>query len=140
MIILAFIFILLFTNEESYYSSDGGVVFENEENTQEKVKTSPFSEGRDPFYRTLDTFGLGISTYSLEKYSLDEFILKGMVWSIKNPIALFQGPDGSKFRLYKGDKIGRNGGIITNIDNGQVEIQEIISGVQQPTIVKIKKG
>ena len=136
MIILMFCFI--FANENSYYSEDQGVVFENTQDTNEKF--NPFAEGRDLFYRPLDTFGLGQSSYSLEKYSLDEFQLQAVVWSIKNPIALFKGPDGSKYRLHKGDKIGRNNGVITNINNGQVEIQEIISGISQPTIVKIKKG
>lgn len=132
----------LFANEDSYFSGSQDQkddnIFENENVLKENKM--PFTDGRDPFYRPLDTFKLGEGIYSLEKYSLDEFKLKGAVWSVKNPVAMFQGPDGMMYRLKKGDKIGRSNGTIINIDNGQVEIQEIIGGKESPTIIKIKKG
>lgn len=140
--ILLFFIITLFANEDSYYygsqDQNNDNIFESSNEVKEKIM--PFTEGRDPFYRVLDTFKLGEASYSLEKYSLDEFSLKGVVWSVKSPIAMFQGPDGISYRLKKGDKIGRNNGTIMNIDNGQVEIQEIIAGKEAPTIIKIKKG
>lgn len=142
MITLLFI-INLFSNEGSYYSGSqdqtNDNIFENSNETA-KEKLMPFTEGRDPFYMQLNAFKLGEATYSLEKYSLDEFNLKGVVWSVKSPIAMFQGPDGITYRLKKGDKIGRNNGTIMDINNGQVEIQEIIAGKEAPTIIKIKKG
>jgi len=133
MILVLTLIFSLFSNNQ-YYDD---IIFEN---NAINVK-NPFTDGRDPFFRPLDALGYGgINAYSLEKFSLDEFKLNGVVWSIKNPIALFEGPDGTKYKLYIGDRIGRNEGIITNIDNAQVEIQEIISNTQQKTILRIKRG
>lgn len=129
------LFILIFTLFSNNPDSDD-LIFEN----NQTIVKNPFTDGRDPFFRPLDALGYGgINSYSLEKFSLDEFRLTGVVWSIKNPIALFEGPDSTKYKLYIGDRIGRNEGIITNIDNAQVKVQEIISGMQQETIIRINK-
>jgi len=127
MLIVYFILVFIFSN----YDDD--IIFENIE------LKNPFTEGRDPFFRPLDSLGYGgINSFSLEKFSLDEFKLTGSVWSIKNPIALIEGPDGTKYKLNIGDKIGNKKGIITDIKNGQVKIAEILSGSQQETILTIK--
>jgi Tfp pilus assembly protein PilP len=132
-----FLIIVLIINFLNIFAYEDDIIFEN----TEKTIKSPFTEGRDPFFRPLDALGFdNQGSYSLEKYNLDEFKLSGVVWSIKNPIALFEGPDGSKYKLYVGDTIGKNEGVITKIDNAQVEIEEIILGTQQKTIVRIKRG
>ena len=79
-----------------------------------------------------------------EEYDLKEINLKGIIWDIKSPKALFKLPNNAGYyTLIKGDKIGKNG-IIFEIRESEVIIVEtsyIGSGNQkkEKQVVKIKK-
>ena len=80
-----------------------------------------------------------------EKYALKSIELKGIIWDIKSPRALFKLPQADGFyTLFEGDRIGLHGGVIEDIAEDRVQIKETIikgDGVDQQKEVKstIKK-
>ncbi len=71
-----------------------------------------------------------------ERYDLNQLKLKGIIWDIKSPKALFQLPGGGGFyTLLRGDKIGKNG-IIFEIREDEVVIIETIFKVYGADKVK----
>ena len=76
-----------------------------------------------------------------EMYDLSEIKLKGIIWNIKNPKALFELPSGEgHYTLIKGDKIGKNG-LIFEIREDEVVIVETFYKGYDTTerVIKIKK-
>ena len=79
-----------------------------------------------------------------ELYALKSIELKGIIWDIKSPRALFKLPKAEGFyTLFEGDRIGRHG-VIEDIAEDRVQIKETIvkgDGVDQQTETKstIKK-
>lgn len=65
---------------------------------------------------------VGIKT-PLEKYKLNELKLRGIIWNIKLPKALFEIPNHGFYTLTRGDKIGQNG-VIFEIREDEVVIVE----------------
>lgn len=62
----------------------------------------------------------------VQNYKLNSFKLKGLVWNVKKPMALFLAPDGSEFRLGIKDYIGENFGYIAAIREKEVVIIQTI--------------
>jgi len=99
---------------------------------------------RDPFYRVLDQLGMDETGLAVTDYDLSDLTLVGVVWDIPNPLAMFRGPKGKRYILRKDDKIGRNSGLITGIDQGEVNIREIFTDIagkkkEKTTIKSVKK-
>jgi hypothetical protein len=99
---------------------------------------------RDPFNPILRDIGLSTEFYTLKKYDVRQYILVGILYGVASPKARFEAPDGTKYTLKKGDEIGRNGGIIMQIDNGQVVILERIrnydGSIKEDMIVRSLKN
>ncbi len=77
-------------------------------------------------------------------YDLIDLTLVGVVWDIPSPLAMFKGPKGRRYILRKSDRIGRNSGLITGIDQGEVNIREIFTDIagkkkEKTTIKSVKK-
>ncbi|GAF95377.1 unnamed protein product [marine sediment metagenome] len=81
---------------------------------------------RDPFYRVLEQYGLTDAdrVRLATDFELRDFKLIGLVWDVASPIAIFRGPKKKRYILKVGDKIGRQGGVIVKIRQGQLYIQE----------------
>ena len=70
----------------------------------------------------------------LERYPLKDIELKGIIWNVSTPKALFKLPGGQDFyTLLQGDRVGKYG-VIKEIREDEVEIEETIvkgDGVEQ---------
>lgn len=60
----------------------------------------------------------------LERYSISEFKLTGIVWGAYDYYAMIEGPDGKGYFIRKGTTIGPNKGIVKRITKDTVEIEE----------------
>ena len=78
-----------------------------------------------------------------EMYNLQDINLKGIIWNIKNPKALFELPDGEgHYTLIKGDKIGKNGLIFEIREDEVVIVETFYKGDNEQeaeSVIKIKK-
>ena len=72
----------------------------------------------------------------LEQYDLKEIKLKGIIWGVSSPKALFQPPGGGDFyTLLQGERVGKYG-VIKEIREDEVEIKETVvkgDGLEQLT-------
>jgi len=89
---------------------------------------------RDPFYRLLD--GLNDKDHPITDYDVSEFTLVGTVWDVPTPIAMFKGPRERRYVVKVGDKIGKNTGVVVNIEQGQVLIKETYTDLNKNKIEK----
>ena len=101
---------------------------------------------RDPFknpIRKKITQSAIIPRTPLERYDLSELQLKGIIWDIKSPKALFEIPGQGFYTLLRGDKIGKNGTIFEIREDEVVIVETVLkaSGLTQfkETEVKIIK-
>lgn len=85
---------------------------------------------RDPFVR-IENIGFGgvgseiaRPLLPLERYDLNEIQLVGIIWSVKNPRAMFLDPEQKVHVLGKDERIGRNQGYIAVIREGEVVVVE----------------
>ena len=105
----------------------------------------PSSRRRNPFEDvTQKREKTRIIRTPLERYSLKDIRLKGIIWGVKSPKALFQLPDQKGFyTLLQGERLGKYG-VIQEIREDEVEIQETIvkgdgQGQQTETRKTIKR-
>jgi hypothetical protein len=99
---------------------------------------------RDPFYRVLDQLGMDDMDRAITDYELGDLTLVGVVWDIPSPLAMFRGPKGRRYIIRRGDKIGRNSGLVMGIDQGEVHIREVFTDLagkktEKTTIKTVKK-
>ncbi|MCL4478148.1 MAG: pilus assembly protein PilP [Deltaproteobacteria bacterium] len=60
----------------------------------------------------------------LQQFSLDQLILKGIIWGVSDAKAIIQDPTGKTYIVGKGAKIGKNNGEIVRILDDRVIILE----------------
>lgn len=89
---------------------------------------------RDPFYRLLE--GLSDKEHPITDYELSEFTLLGTVWDIAKPMGMFKGPGDKRYVVRVGDRIGRNNGVVTSIDKGEVMVKEMYTDINKNKIEK----
>ena len=89
---------------------------------------------RDPFYRLLE--GLSDKEHPITDYDLSEFTLLGTVWDIAKPMGMFKGPADKRYVVRVGDRIGRNNGVVVNIDKGEILVKEIYTDINKNKIEK----
>jgi len=58
-------------------------------------------------------------------YSLDELKLSGVISGMANPVAVIEGPQGKSYRVYRGSKVGRNGGVVKQVLRDAIVVAEI---------------
>ncbi len=116
-----------------------------EESGEEKISEiqqylQPFQYNREEYRDPFETQGSGSplkpgQVYGpflpLQTYRLSEFKLKGLMWGIKNPVAIFRAPDGEEYRLGVKDYIGENFGYVATIREKEVVIIQTIEENQK---------
>lgn len=60
----------------------------------------------------------------LQRYSLDELNLAGIIWGVNEPKAMFLDPKGQTYIVGKDERIGHKNGYIAEIREGEVVIIE----------------
>ena len=76
-------------------------------------------------------------TLPLLRYNLSQLNLKAILWNVKNPKVIINDPVNKLHVLRKNDRIGKNGGYIAAIREGEVVVVQRIS-VQGKDIVTTK--
>jgi type IV pilus assembly protein PilP len=81
---------------------------------------------RDPFTATPRHDGREQTL--LQKWPVDQFVLKTTVTGTASPKAVIQDPDSRAWLVGIGDSVGNNSGKITSIDRDQIIVTEAIDG------------
>ena len=81
---------------------------------------------RDPFevFVLTDALHPDVPLTPLQRYSIDQLALIGIVWGISNPHAMVQDPNGKGHVLKRGTLVGKNWGKVTRIKPDEVIISE----------------
>lgn len=84
---------------------------------------------RDPFVPFLKVErktarGMTENVSPLQRYDLGELKFVGMIWSPKGAHALVEDAEGKGYTVTVGTKIGRGGGIVTRITDGEILVKE----------------
>ena len=103
----------------------------------------PSSKRRNPFEDLTKKQKIGVTEGKartpLEQYELKDIKLKGIIWNVSSPKALFQPPGGEDFyTLLQGERVGKYG-VIKEIREDEVEIKETVvkgDGLEQLTEIR----
>lgn len=84
---------------------------------------------RDPFVpflrgQALAPRGPIESLPPLERYDLGELHFVGVLWGAKGYRALVEDAEGKGYTVAVGSRLGRNGGIVTRITDGEIAVRE----------------
>jgi Tfp pilus assembly protein PilP len=84
---------------------------------------------RDPFVPFLKveqkSVGIGIdSVPPLQRYDLGELKFVGVIWGPKGAYALVEDAEGKGYTVTVGTKIGRGGGTVTRVTDGEILVKE----------------
>lgn len=79
-----------------------------------------------PFLRVERTTARGMmgSLSPLQRYDLGELRFVGMIWGPRGAHALVEDAEGKGYTVTVGTKIGRGGGIVTRITDGEILVKE----------------
>lgn len=106
------------------------VVATKEEQAKKKQKFVYQAEGRrDPFL-PLTAIRKPVGPVSqepqtpLQQYDLDQYQLIGVIVGLESPRAMVVAPDGKSYILKKGVKIGKNNGVVLDISNEVIRVEE----------------
>lgn len=75
----------------------------------------------------------------LEKYSLNELNLTGIIWGISDPRALIKAPDGYSYIVRMDAPIGRNRGRVSRITKKELYVEEEYRDPTGKTVIKESK-
>jgi type IV pilus assembly protein PilP len=84
---------------------------------------------RDPFKRPKIETKEALAKSPLEKFSLDEFKMVGVVTGPKRLRAMVVVPDGNTYFVAEKDKIGTQKGVVQRIYSDTIEVQEVTVNV-----------
>ena len=81
---------------------------------------------RDPFevFAVTDTIRPDVPLTPLQRFSIDQLRLVGIIWGISNPRAMVEDPRGKGHVLKRGTLVGRNWGKVSRIKQDEVIIAE----------------
>ena len=88
-------------------------------------KRDPFK----PFIRLMDIPSAGpapVVVPPIQRYSLDQFRISGIVWMSGKPQAMVVDPEGNTYFLGDGDRIGNKEGEILEVRNNGLLVQETV--------------
>jgi type IV pilus assembly protein PilP len=77
------------------------------------------------------------------RYSLDEFKLAGVISGTANPVAVLESPKGKGYQVYRGSKVGRNGGVVKQVLRDAIVVAEVWrdgtgTAHEQETIIRLQ--
>lgn len=116
-----------------------------EEDTPYERPEYPDNSGRNPFRIDVETVIPSVvvtvteerPVEPLEQFGLSQLALIGVISETAVPKAMFIDPEGFGHVVKEGDRIGRQGGIITDIRDNEVDIQEsAVEGNQAPSNIR----
>lgn len=116
-----------------------------EEETPYERPEYPDNSGRNPFRIDVETVIPSVvvtvteerPVEPLEQFGLSQLALVGVISETAVPKAMFIDPEGFGHVVKEGDRIGRQGGIITDIRDNEVDIQESAGeGNQAPANIR----
>lgn len=96
----------------------------------ENQRRNPFQPDPDiitPAGPTIKDDGGDTPVTAIETFNLNQLELSAIISSVAIPKAMFIDPSGFGHVIKEGDKIGRNGGIVTDIRDNEVDVQETTS-------------
>ncbi len=105
----------------------------------------PDNAGRNPFRVDVETVVPSVvvavkeerPVEPLEQFGLSQLSLIGVISETAVPKAMFVDPEGFGHVVKEGDRIGRQGGIITDIRDNEVDIQEsAVENSQVPSTIR----
>lgn len=114
-------------------------------------------ERRDPFkpyriFKPAPVVGSGPSATQqstvdlsdpLQRWDLGRFNVVAIMWEVRSPKAMVKDPDGRLFMIGKSTKIGRNGGHVVTIREGEVVVVETIENegvvAKEVKVLELKK-
>ncbi len=99
---------------------------------KEKTEVTLFNPAgkRDPFKPFLKVEAktaavqLPDSVPPLQRYELGELKFVGVIWGAKGSVALVEDNEGKGYSVTVGSKIGRGGGTVTRITDGEIFVRE----------------
>jgi type IV pilus assembly protein PilP len=102
---------------EAQASKPAEVVFYNPEG-----KRDPFV----PFLKveTKSARAMMENVSPLQRYELGELKFVGLIWGPKGAYALVEDAEGKGYTVSVGTKVGRGGGIVTRISDGEISVKE----------------
>ena len=77
-----------------------------------------------PFHVTLEHNVVDEATPPLQRFTLGQLKLVGVIWEASRPKALIEDRDGLGYIVEAGTLIGANGGVIRTIEPGRILIEE----------------
>jgi type IV pilus assembly protein PilP len=105
-------------------------VVEKKQEEEEKTEFDYVIEGRrDPFL-PLTAIKKPVGPVSeepltpLQQYELQQYRLIGVIVGLAEPRAMVVAPDGKSYILKKGIKIGKNNGVVVNITDSVIQVEE----------------
>lgn len=120
---------------------------ENTESNQDRYRYNPAGK-RDPFYSKLWKEDSAIelpkrAAIGLQKYEITEINLVGIVWGALGRKGVVETPEGKSYMINVGTPVGKHGGIVKEITEKEVVIQEFATDylgnrVEKISLLKIK--
>lgn len=125
--IIFFIFFLILIFPSFQFNAQPDMPIDKIEQKETQYHYNPVGK-RDPFYSKLLEEDEGVpgseKAFGLRKYELTEVNLVGIIWGSLGTKAVLETPEGKSYIIKQGTLIGKKGGIVKNITNRQIEIQE----------------
>jgi type IV pilus assembly protein PilP len=59
-------------------------------------------------------------------YELEQLKLSGVISGLANPVAVIESPQGKSYRVYRGSKVGRNGGVVKQVRRDSLVVAEVM--------------
>jgi Tfp pilus assembly protein PilP len=72
----------------------------------------------------------------LQRYDLGELKFVGVIWGPKGAYALVEDAEGKGYTVIVGTKIGRGGGTVTRISDGEVLVKEVFQDYSGAKVVR----
>jgi type IV pilus assembly protein PilP len=109
-------------------AQNAGALQEHDSAPQEVKYVYDPAARRDPFEVLVmikkPVIEQGVPLTPLQKYDLGQFKLGAIIIGEEGPIAMVIAPGGKSYVIKKGDKIGRNGGVITEMTLEAILVEE----------------
>lgn len=65
-------------------------------------------------------------TDPLQKHEIEQYEILGIMWDVSRPRALIKDPENKTHMVFQGTRLGRNGGVIQTMREGEVVVTENI--------------
>lgn len=115
---------------ENMDTTPSAEILDNQNNPQSKAEAGNAAAKRDPFRPFIkieseqEEAGGGSLTPPIKRYDLQEFRIAGILWLEGEPRAMVVDPEKNTYYLSVGDEIGNKEGVILEIRNSGILVNE----------------